>query len=334
MKLWFVLTVSLFACGGTQGEGPKGPSGGNMPAAAGDVSLEIPVSEIKNVVFEPPGALVRPGMPLASPKDKRTLEEQKGFYQKEKDVVGKQVQALFLATMLYKESKKQTGPAQKQLLEAARATLRDVQTFAKDEVDELTLSTLGCYEIQLEDWAAAERAWETLVGMTPKGENLLYNKAWWGYALLKQYKNAAALDLLKGDTVSEKQPEHAYVTGWAKWRMNDNAGARAAIATAYAGWGTLAYLRDQVWPTVVQFLIVDEHVEVTKRKFEAGYLLFELRNDGKTFHGSLEVMTVVRDGRSLVRFVLQIEDRPKWLEFAMLEQLETKLRTEFGSGSR
>jgi hypothetical protein len=96
---------------------------------------------------------------------------------------------------------------------------------------------------------------------------------------------------------------------------------------------TLAYLRDQVWPTAVRFLVVDERVKVTERDAEAGYLLFELRDDGKTFRGSLEVMTVVRDGRTLVRFVLQIADRPSWLELAMLARLETKLRAELGAPS-
>lgn len=96
---------------------------------------------------------------------------------------------------------------------------------------------------------------------------------------------------------------------------------------------TLAYARDQVWPTAVRFLVVDERVKVTERDAEAGYLLFELRDDGKTFRGSLEVMTVVRDGRPLVRFVLQIADRPSWLELAMLARLETKLRAELGAPS-
>src|SRR5512143_1548716 len=96
---------------------------------------------------------------------------------------------------------------------------------------------------------------------------------------------------------------------------------------------TLAYPRDQVWPTAVRFLVVDEHVKVTEKDAEAGYVLFDLRDDGKTFRGSLEVMTVVRDGRTLVRFVLQLEDRPSWLEIAMLARLETKLRAELGSPS-
>jgi hypothetical protein len=96
---------------------------------------------------------------------------------------------------------------------------------------------------------------------------------------------------------------------------------------------TLAYQRAEVWPAAVRFLVVDERLKVTEKDAEAGYVLFELRDDGKLFRGSLEVMTVVRDGRSLVRFVLQIVDRPSWLEIAMLARLETKLRMELGSPS-
>jgi hypothetical protein len=96
---------------------------------------------------------------------------------------------------------------------------------------------------------------------------------------------------------------------------------------------TLAYPRDQVWPTAVRFLAVDERVKITEKDAEAGYVMFELRDDGKVFRGSLEVATVQRDGRSAVRFVLQIADRPSWLEIAMLGRLETKLRAELGSPS-
>jgi hypothetical protein len=96
---------------------------------------------------------------------------------------------------------------------------------------------------------------------------------------------------------------------------------------------TLAYQRAEVWPAAVRFLVVDEHVKITDKDADAGYVLFELRDEGKPFRGSLEVMTVVRDGRSHVRFVLRIEDRPSWLEIAMLARLETKLRAELGSPS-
>jgi hypothetical protein len=113
--------------------------------------------------------------------------------------------------------------------------------------------------------------------------------------------------------------------------------ATLAAGVAAPAWArsekTLAYQRAEVWPAAVRFLVVDERVKVTEKDADAGYVLFELRDDGKLFRGSLEVMTIVRDGRSVVRFVLQIADRPSWLEIAMLTRLETKLRAELGSPS-
>lgn len=94
---------------------------------------------------------------------------------------------------------------------------------------------------------------------------------------------------------------------------------------------TLSYEREQVWPTAVRFLVVDERVRVIEKDADAGYVTFELKDDGKVFRGSLEVMTIERDKRKSVRFVLQIEDRPDWLEIAMLTRLERKLRSELGS---
>jgi len=94
---------------------------------------------------------------------------------------------------------------------------------------------------------------------------------------------------------------------------------------------TLAYQRDQVWPAAVRFLVVDERVKVIEKDADAGYVLFELKDDGKIYRGSLEVMTVVKERRTSVRFVLQIEDRPDWIEVAMLTRLERKLRGELGT---
>ena len=94
---------------------------------------------------------------------------------------------------------------------------------------------------------------------------------------------------------------------------------------------TLAYPRDQVWPAAVRFLVVDEHLKVTEKDADAGFVTFELREDRKTFRGALEVVTIVRDGRTLVRFVLSIDDRPSWIEIAMLTRLEAKLRAELGA---
>jgi hypothetical protein len=94
---------------------------------------------------------------------------------------------------------------------------------------------------------------------------------------------------------------------------------------------TLEYPRDQVWSTAVRFLAVDEHAKITEKDAEAGYVTFELRDEGRVFRGALEVATVNHDGHSAVRFVLQIADRPSWMELAMLARLEDKLRAELGS---
>jgi hypothetical protein len=94
---------------------------------------------------------------------------------------------------------------------------------------------------------------------------------------------------------------------------------------------TLAYARDQAWPTAVRFLRVDEHLKITEKDADAGFVLFELHEEQKTFRGSLEVITIVKDGRSQVRFVIAIEDRPSYLEISMLERLERKLKVELGS---
>ena len=94
---------------------------------------------------------------------------------------------------------------------------------------------------------------------------------------------------------------------------------------------TLAYARDAAWPAAVRFIRVDEKLKILEKDADAGYVLFELREEGKTFRGSLEVMTVVVDNRTVTRFVMQIEDRPSWVEIAMLQRLERKLRVELGA---
>lgn len=94
---------------------------------------------------------------------------------------------------------------------------------------------------------------------------------------------------------------------------------------------TLAYQRDQAWPAAVRFLRVDAKLKLVEKDADAGYVLFEYREENKTFRGSLEVIDVVKEGRKLVRFVIAIEDRPAWVEIEMLTKLERKLRAELGT---
>ena len=94
---------------------------------------------------------------------------------------------------------------------------------------------------------------------------------------------------------------------------------------------TLAYPRAQAWPAAVRFIRVDAKLKITEKDADAGYVMFELKEEKRTFRGSLEIIDTVKDGRHVVRFVMQIEDRPEYEELELLDKLEEKLRAELGS---
>jgi hypothetical protein len=245
MKCLAVLLTLLIACGPLNPVDPTTPAGPGSaaapakPAAAGDVSIELEKMALTGMLFEP-NALYRPAMALVDPNPRQrkpTLAQQRSIVSNSRDPVLKQAQAAILATMLYKESK--TAPKEKEveLLTEARQALRDAAAAAGKDIDEVTLRLLGRYEIWLEDFPAAEKAWADLIAKDPKDKELQFNKTWLAYALLKQHKNAEALAAVSGEALSEALPELAYVTAWAKWRAGDGAGAWEAMLTAAKGWG-------------------------------------------------------------------------------------------------
>jgi hypothetical protein len=72
-------------------------------------------------------------------------------------------------------------------------------------------------------------------------------------------------------------------------------------------------------------------VTIVERDQEAGYVIFELRDDGKTFGGSMELSrTTDADRRPATRAVIRIADRPGYMSSGMLERLGRKLREELG----
>ena len=94
---------------------------------------------------------------------------------------------------------------------------------------------------------------------------------------------------------------------------------------------TLAYEREPAWATAVRFIRVNAGLKVIEKDADAGYVIFEFKEEKKTFRGSLELIEVIKDGRKVVRFVMTIEDRPTWVEIEMLTKLERKLRQELGA---
>jgi len=106
--------------------------------------------------------------------------------------------------------------------------------------------------------------------------------------------------------------------------------AAAGVALARSE-KTVAYAFARVWPAAVRFLRVDERLKIVEKDADAGYVLFELREEGKVFPGALELIRVQEEGREAVKLSVKIEDRPDYVESAMLGRLERKLREELGA---
>ncbi len=88
---------------------------------------------------------------------------------------------------------------------------------------------------------------------------------------------------------------------------------------------------DKVWSTAVRHLAVDEQFKILERDAETGYVTFEMTDKGKVYQGALEVVRVEdEDGRPAVKLVLNIGDRPSWMEGAVLDRLLAKLYKEHG----
>lgn len=240
-KRWLLLSIIFVAaCGGGGGAASDGTTtsgggggGGSKPAQAGDVSIEVPTIAIKGKVFEPQ-ALGRPGIPTSPPKKKTTIDKQRALVASTKDPVVKQAHAVGLATMIYLEAKAKGGEDEKKMMDDARKVLRDVVTAVGDKVEDVSLLFLASYEMYFEDFPAADKAWAALLTKSPKDPQAPYFKTWWSYALLKQFKNAEALAVVKDEPLTN--PELAYAIAWAKWRTNDDAGAWQAMVAAAKGW--------------------------------------------------------------------------------------------------
>ncbi len=90
----------------------------------------------------------------------------------------------------------------------------------------------------------------------------------------------------------------------------------------------MGYAPKDVWSPTVRFVRVDESLKILERDAELGYILFELREDKKVFRGSVEIIAASADHG--VRVIVDLRDRPSYMEVAMLERLERKLLAELG----
>lgn len=107
--------------------------------------------------------------------------------------------------------------------------------------------------------------------------------------------------------------------------------ALASPSWARSEGRTIAYPSASVWATAVRFIAVDQRAKIVDRDHDAGYVMFEITDGGKQYRGSLEIVALTVDGNPSVKFIIDIADRPQWMELAMLKKLEQKVRAELGA---
>jgi len=93
---------------------------------------------------------------------------------------------------------------------------------------------------------------------------------------------------------------------------------------------TVKWSAAKIFPSAVRFLRIDEGVTITEKDQEAGYVLFDLPDEGKLWHGALELIEIETEERTVVKLVLRLEGRPDYMEIGILDRLEKKLRDELG----
>ena len=81
----------------------------------------------------------------------------------------------------------------------------------------------------------------------------------------------------------------------------------------------------------MRFLRVDLKLKIIEKDPDAGYVLFELIDDGKPFQGALQLSRAKdTDRREATRLGLKISGRPSYVEDELLLKLERKLKEELG----
>lgn len=91
-----------------------------------------------------------------------------------------------------------------------------------------------------------------------------------------------------------------------------------------------AYRFEQVWSAAVRMVRVDLGYPITDKDEDIGFLLFEYRDHGRGYPGSIELVRV-RDGRrDKVKVIVQIPAMPSYIEQMLLDRLGRKLRDEVG----
>ena len=87
---------------------------------------------------------------------------------------------------------------------------------------------------------------------------------------------------------------------------------------------------DQVWGAAVRLIRVDQGYPIKDRDQSVGYFLFDYKDDGRTYPGSVELVRIEDQGGGPIRVVIQIPAMPSYIERMLLDKLKRKLVDEHG----
>jgi len=87
---------------------------------------------------------------------------------------------------------------------------------------------------------------------------------------------------------------------------------------------------DQVWGAAIRMIRVDQGYAIKDRDQGVGYFLFDYRDDGRTYPGSVELVRIKDQGEGSIRAVIQIPAMPSYIERMLLDKLTRKLIDEYG----
>ena len=87
---------------------------------------------------------------------------------------------------------------------------------------------------------------------------------------------------------------------------------------------------DQVWGAAIRLIRVDQGYPIKDRDQAVGYFLFDYKDDGRLYPGSVELIRIEDQGGGPIRVVMQIPAMPSYIERMLLDKLEKKLISEYG----
>ena len=87
---------------------------------------------------------------------------------------------------------------------------------------------------------------------------------------------------------------------------------------------------DRVWGAAIRLIRVDQGYAIKDRDEAVGYFLFDYRDDGRMYPGSVELVRIEDQGGGPIRAVIQIPAMPSYIERMLLDKLRKKLIDEYG----